>query len=157
MKMGKMDVRKIAALALCVVMLFAFCACGSKGDKISKDAFKAKAEEMGLTSAIVFTPVGVEDTAIIGKAEGSNLVWQVEYYRFSSNEKARAAFDQNKEAFEAVSGASMSTTLEKRANYEKTGSGHYMYLSQIEDTLVFVNAKEQYKSDIKAFIDAIGY
>ena len=156
MKTRKTNARTVIALVLCVIMLFAFCACGSKG-KISKQDFKAKAEEMGLVSAIVIPPFGVDETAIIGKAENGKLAWQAEYYKFSSSEQARASFDENKTIFEAVSGTETSVILGDRATYEKTGEGHYMYLSQIEDTLVYINVDEQYKADAKAFIAAIGY
>lgn len=156
MKTKKTNVRTVIAFAMCVMMMFAFCACGSKS-KISKNQFKAKAEEMGLTSAFIVTPIGVDEAAIVGKAVDGSLVWQAEYYMFSTKEEARSAFEQNKEIFEAGSGASTSTTMGSRATYEKTGGGYYMYLSQIDNTLVYINVPDQYKADAKAFIAAIDY
>ena len=32
-----------------------------------------------------------------------------------------------------------------------------MYVSYLENTMIYVNADEQYKDEIKEFIDAIGY
>ena len=150
--------KTIVALALCAVTVFALCACGSAKTEISKSGFMTKADEMGLDVSIQpDVPEGIRDVAIVGKVQGSEFIWQIDYYLLDSADTARYMFNNIKDDLDAIAGAQVSATLPNSATYEKAGGGNYIYVSQIGKTLVYLNVPDQYKDQAKEFIKAIGY
>ena len=152
------NIKKIAALVLSAITLFALCACSPKTE-ITGETFEAKAKEKGLTVAASVTdkPSNATDVTVVGMTDGTSFVWQIDFCRFPTAEEARTAYTSSKAAFDESSGTSSYTERNGQATYEKNGDGKFMYVSQVGTTLVYVNIPEQYKSAAKDFISAIGY
>ena len=151
-------VKRVLALVLSAVTLFALCACSTKTE-ITAETFEAKAREKGLTVAATVSdkPANATDVTVVGIVEDNAFVWQVDFYKYPTAEEARATYELVKAEFEAGSGTSSYAEINGQATYEKNGSGRFMYVCQVGSTLVYANIPEQYKSAAKDFISAIGY
>ena len=156
MKINRKCVKSVLSLILCAATLFVLCACGSK-TALNKAGFESKAKEYGLIVGMSPIAFGTEEASVVGKVDGSDVLWQAEFYKFSSDEDARASFDLNKADYENLGGTMTSTTLPDRATFEKSTGDQYIYLSQIGKTFLYIVVDQQYKSDVKAFIDTLGY
>ena len=91
---------------------------------------------------------------------GSSDGWQVEFYVLDSSENASAMFNSNKNIFQNYSSTSSSEKTSitvNSATYSLTSSGYYMYLSKIDNTLLYVRVQDTYKNTVKDFVKALGY
>lgn len=155
-------VKKAIVAVLILAICFTLCACGaSKKTAITKSEFISKAEDSGLytqdvTSQFTNAPELVSAT-VAGKAEGSSLLWQVEFYEIDSVEFAKADYNQNKESLDSGSGVSTSVTKGNYSTFSKTGDGLYKYLCRVDSTFIYASVKEQYMDEVKAFIEKLGY
>ncbi len=143
--------------ALILVFATLFCACGKSKEATTTADFISKAEASGMKTQKSNAFGDYKEGTIAYVQSGFTVAWQVEFYVMDSNEDAQYTFEQNKTVFEGRSGTASSFSLGSKETYEKTGEGKYMYLSRIDNTLLYVDVKEEYKNDAKAFIRELGY
>lgn len=158
----KRNMKSIIALLLCAATLFALCACTfsvSTSGALSVSEFEEKAEAFGLTvPALNNVPAaGVKDSAIVCKAEGSNVLWQVEYYILTSEAGAQAVFQNNMEAFKEDGGEGTLTNGVTKDTFEIVNNGQYRYLCRKGASFLYIDVEEAYASDVKSFVSQIGY
>ncbi len=152
-------IKKAAAVILCLAIFLTLCACGpAKKTAINTETFLKKAEENGLlTEESDVTADHIVKGTLAGKAESSSALWVVEFYEINSEENAKGMYAANLEDFESVSGTSKSISKGNYSTYEKTGGGQFMYICRVDKTLLFAKVKEEYKDEVKAFIEKLGY
>ena len=158
-----MAVKRIIVLALAAVMLCSmFCAagCGAK-TSITADEFKSLMEAKGNTVGDSSDYFSDDDSmthvyvALIG-----NGSYQIDFYETDSPAAAERLFADNKSLFEKYAGKGSSHTSASAANYDSyklTVGGYYKVLSRIDNTLLYVNAREEYKDEINSILDELGY
>lgn len=160
----KINGKKLIALMLCLTAMFALCACFSK-TAINKADFEAKAKELGLTVA-EFTEVnqptadmlGIMEYSLVGETNESGFVWMAQFSQYDSVNSAKFDFSRSKLEIEPTGISSItSTTLINAETYEMNSSDQYVYVAQVDDTLLIVSADSAHKDAAKAFIKAIGY
>lgn len=150
--------KKLLALAI-VSFLFITCLVGCVDkEPATSNEFKSTAESLGYT---------VEDvTSQFESTDGVNKVYlalkdgyQIEFFDVASNEYAESAFNINKENFEETYNAyiQLSTHLGNTSKYSLQSGDSYVVISQIENTFIYVDSKEIYKSEIDDTLDALGY
>lgn len=87
--------------------------------------------------------------------------WEMEFFILSGNKDAELMFEKDRNMIEVYKGSDGSSELVvDLANYdvyEITASGHYGYVSRVDNTVLYVEAEEQYKDEIKAIIEELGY
>ncbi len=155
--------RIIALTMVCVFALLVLVSCGNK-TALTNDGFIKKAEDFGLqtqnTKSSYLGNSTVESCTTAYVAEGSTVKWQCDFLILTQEDYAIQSFENNKSSFESsVSGAS-SRVSSNMGNYEKfelNSDGKFMYICRVGKTLVYVNADDSYKSDIKSFINKLGY
>jgi hypothetical protein len=140
-------------------MVFVFTGCGSK-TALTADEFTSTAQDNGLTVSDVseqYEAYGVYDSAIIAQSDDD---WQVEFYVLTDEDNASDMFASNQEQFESAKKSSSTESSKSVGNYETyglTSGGNYMYICRVDNTVLFVNASDDYKDDIKAFVETLGY
>jgi hypothetical protein len=69
-------------------------------------------------------------------------------------------FNTNKSTFESYKGNSSSESSANMSNYSTytlTSSGYYMHLCRVDNTLIYVRVKDDFKKDVQAVIKKLGY
>lgn len=154
--------KKLSAFALVVVILCSmFCLTGcSEKTSITAEDFRVLMEANGHTVMDATEQFSDYDEitqvyiAVLG--EGDH---QIEFYELDTAESAQRLYAGNKVIFEESS-ASGSHTSASAANYNSfrmTADGYYKVLSRIDNTMIYVNSPEEYKSEIKTILEEIGY
>ncbi|WP_288622158.1 hypothetical protein [uncultured Streptococcus sp.] len=86
--------------------------------------------------------------------------YQIEFYELSSIENAISMYNTNQQKFESQkSNRSTSSTasMKNYSTYSLTTNGKYKYLSRIDNTLIYIDASDDYKDAIKDIIKELGY
>ena len=150
--------KKILAILAILVCVISLASCGGPKTAISAATFKEKAEQAG------FTVIDVTDQFTQGDIESAHVAmadgYQIEFYIVPTEQQAITAYEQNKANIESMKDSSSSYTDVNLSNYNKytqTSAGRYGAVSRIDNTFIYVNADESYKSEISDFLKEIGY
>ena len=85
---------------------------------------------------------------------------EIEFYKYESVNDARIKFiDNNEDLLSNISGsyAIRSFTWKNGERITVGNDGRYILLSRVDDTMIFLNVKSDYKSDVVEIIKDIGY
>lgn len=147
-------------IILSVMMVFLLVGCGNNRKAITTEEFKDKAKSHNyiISNAISqFEEYKYINEATVVSNAGN---WKVEFYVMKDNNSTSKTFEYSKENFIKSKGNGSKETSESIGNYSNyslTTNGNYMYLSKIDNTLIYVVADEKYTEDIKNFIKELGY
>ena len=149
-------------ILLTVTILFSFSACQTSRTPITVSEFTAKAEAAGYTVYSINEQYPDEDLIdyILARKGEDEVQHQIEFIVFKTAEEAINLYGQNKAAFESeITGVSSyaSVTLGNYAYYVLTNNGRYRVISRIDNTYIYIDAEEQYKTEISDFLKTIGY
>lgn len=150
--------KKVLLLLICLLTLFTLTGCAKK-KVITTNEFKTIAENYGYTTE---KPQqnndydNINETIIASKPSGI----EVKFYILKSSSDAETMFNDNKKFFKTLKGNSVtesSITISNYLSYSLTSNNKFMYLCKVENTLLYVDVEETYKSEVKDFIKALGY
>lgn len=128
---------------------------------ITSSDFKTKMEKEGYTIQEVTNQF--DDYNYVSKAYialSSDSKYQIEFYKLSDSDNASSFFNNNKATFENSKSSSASETSISGGNYAKytlTTNGQFKVLSRIDNTVIYLNVPDSYKSTIKEVLKKIGY
>lgn len=97
---------------------------------------------------------------INSKASAGNTEFQIEFYEMKDKSHAEELFKKQKEEFNSVKTSVSAQNSIKSNNYESyelITNGRYMYNCRVDNTIIYVNANEKDKDEVKSLIDKIGY
>lgn len=151
----------ISAALIVVLSLLMLCACSGSKTAVTAQEFSAKAESLGFKTADTSYTYSeynyvVSSTTAYEKIN-DKIVWQMDFLIAESPEKAAGMYIGNKETFDELSGSVLTVSVGNYSTYEKNGEGRFMYLCRVDNTMLYVNADEQYKDTVKKLIDVLGY
>ena len=94
-------------------------------------------------------------------AQSPNLEYQIEFCEISDNAKAKEVFESNKKTFETSLGNVVKGKLNYDVNnvqkYRAISAGHYMALTRIDNTIVYVRVPETYYKTVSKILKSLGY
>ena len=143
---------------ICLLILF-ITGCGNKKAITTAD-FISKAKELGYESSDVipqYASYGYIKEATVARSKDG---YQAEFYVIEDKDHAVSMFNTNKSIFESYKGntlAEASANLGNYSSYTLTSSGYYMHICRVDNTLLYVKVKEQYKDNIKKLINELKY
>ena len=82
--------------------------------------------------------------------------YKMEFYVLDSKNSAIKMFDNNKSIFESYKmglSKEASTDFGNSSTYSLSSNGYYMYLSRVDNTLLFIRVKDIYKDSVKTIIN----
>ena len=94
--------------------------------------------------------------ATVAKNDG----WQVEFYVLDTEQSAKGMYDTNKtifENYESGNNVHATVTLKNYSTYMIKSSGYYMYLSRVDNTLLYVKVDDKYEDTVKSLVKDLGY
>ena len=150
---------KVKTLFVLFISLFFFTGCSSNHKALSLEEFQTITEKNGYYFSDVSEQFNY-DEKIEHAVMASTTVWHVEYYLLDTEENAQDMYESNRISFQETM---ISTSDEKEKNtkkakcYQLTTSYEFMYLYQIDNTLLFARVPVEYRSKVLKFIQELGY
>ena len=123
---------------ICIVVLFTLTGCVKK-TAITSDEFKNK---------MVYIAINKDST------------YQIEFYELSNKDYASNFFNNNKKTFEDSKSSGSTETSVSIGNNEKytlTTKGKFKVVSRIDNTVIYLNVNDNYKSSVKDVLKDLGY
>ena len=153
--------KKILVILSMFLILFTLTGCILKPKKaITGDKFIEVAKNNNLTVIDAYEQMsqyGVIQTALLAKAADG---WQIEFYILNTDSDAKDMYETNRKIFEDSKGSSSKEkylTLKNYSMYNLVSGGRYMYLSKIDNTLLYVRIDDKYTDNVKKIVKELGY
>ena len=151
--------KKIIFGIICLFTILTLTGCGDKTATTPETFIAAAKNNYYITKDITnqYTSYDYIDQVIIAKSPKG---YQIEFYVLSDANYATSMFNANKNTFESFKSNASSSSSVSMGNYSKyslTSNGYYMYISRIDNTIIYVKEKSNHKDDIKDFIKELGY
>lgn len=150
--------KRFLLITLLVMMLCFLTGC-SKNAKATGDFLELAGKyELTVVDGMVHysTYDFFEESHIAKSSEG----WQMEFNVLKDNDSAISIFETNRELFEDSKTTGSIEVSINGSNYNKYGlttGGYYMYISRIDNTLIYLRVEEKYKEEVKNIIKEFGY
>lgn len=153
-------VKQLLMGLMCFVVLFTLTGCGNK-TAITSDDFKSKMESSGYTVQEATNQMSDYDyIKQVYIAISSDSTYQIEFYELSDNDYASSFFNNNKKTFEDSKSSGSTETSVSVGNNEKytlTNNGKFKVVSRIDNTVIYLNVDDNYKSSVKDVLKNLGY
>lgn len=145
---------------LCFVVLFTLTGCGNK-TSITSDDFKNKMESNGYTVQDATSQMASYDyIKKVYIAISNDSTYQIEFYELSDSDYATSFFNNNKSIFEDSKSSVSTETSVNLGNHNKyslTANDKFKVVSRIDNTVIYLDVDENYKSSVKDILDDLGY
>lgn len=153
--------KKVLVVLSLFLVLFSLTGCFLRTRKAATiDEFKDVASKNNLTVIDAYDQMSqynvFKSASLAKSAEG----WQVEFYVLNTDSDAQDMYDTNKKIFESLkSGTTKENylTIKNYSMYNLVSGDKYMYLSKIDNTLLYVKVDEKYTNNVKKIIKELGY
>ena len=151
--------RKLFIYILLFISLFLLTGCSLKKKALSMDEF----QDITIKNNYMFLDVTdqFEYNKSIKKAGlAATSVWQLEFYVFDNKDNAQDMFDNNVKLFKKEKNSTSLQVTNKVFNYENyalTTNKYYMYISRVDNTVVYSRVPVEYRSKIKKFVEKLEY
>lgn len=151
----------IIVLVIIITLLAVFVFAKDKTPLTAED-FKTKMEEKGYavteeTNQYVSYDENIKDVYIATSEEGT---YEIEFYIINDVDYAKMFYNNNEEYFESTKGNTFSKSNMSLKNYSKytlSTNAKYKVLSRVENTVIYINADDTYRDEIKSILKEIGY
>lgn len=93
-------------------------------------------------------------------ASGKDSTYQIEFYELSDEENAIKFYNNNQSIFESTKGSNSSESSASLKNYSKyvlSTNGKYKVISRIDNTVIYCDIDDNYKSVVKEVLEEIDY
>lgn len=153
-------VKQLLMGLMCFVVLFTLTGCGNK-TAITSDDFKSKMESSGYTVQEATNQMSDYDyIKQVYTAISSDSTYQIEFYELSDNDYASSFFNNNKKTFEdskSSGSTETSVSVDNNEKYTLTTNGKFKVVSRIDNTVIYLNVDDNYKSSVKDVLKNLGY
>lgn len=155
-----MNKRVISLTIIFLIMLFNLTGCAKK-EAISIEKFNeiVKNQDCSVEENLEYYDKFID--IIAGSKAKYSDKWEMNFYVLSGNKDAELMFEKDRNILESykknVSKLQIETTMPSYELYEIVASEHFGYVCRIDNTVLYVDAEEQYKDEIKAVIEELGY
>ncbi len=150
--------KKGLLIVLLVVALFTLTGCITK-KALSSAEVKTIVEKEGYT--VTEDNESYDEYEHIKEVlELGNSNFYLQFFVISDEEKAKTLFNNNKELIDNNREGNYTNSSLSGKNYETyelISGGYYMYVSRVDNTMLYVMQKEEYKDEIKKIIKALKY
>lgn len=150
--------KKFIFITLFICGLFFISGCNKNIDSFTYDKFKSSCDELDYiitdsSNSVTDNNEKVKNVYLANKGE-----IQLEFYIFNSESDAKDVFELDKQVFkEFVSSTSKEEDIKEKGYrvYSLITSSEYMYVKQIEDTLISLRCPVEYYNDARELIKSL--
>lgn len=153
---------RLIMFSIFVILIAIICTgCGSKYPITTTDFISAMESQDFHIKDITDQYAEYEVFTSATLAINSTNKYQIEFYTFVDDNMAKDLYSVTKknqiEPYEEGSSSNVSVNTDKYSKCAVTANGQYMFISRIDNTMVFVKAPKSYKDEVKKLIDKLGY
>ena len=155
----KNDLKKVLLVLVIISCLFILTGCGKK-KPTDVETFTKIAKDKGYDVVDVSKQYAQYEYVKSGTVVTSNNDWQIELYILEDEAGAKNMYNINKNIFEKEKHDSKTfseVTMKNYATYTLKANKQYMYLSRVDNTLLYCNIESKYENKAKEFIKELGY
>ena len=155
----------ILAVVMTTVMVLTGCL-QLKKDPVGTERFIKTAEEESKDVSKEFhaiEPSSEEDTTEEGVLEATVAThpdgWKVVFVKYTGSEIAKSEFEKSNEDYTTEAPTGMEKNVEA-GNYKRmytSQAGEFIYMSYIEDSILYAMGEEKYETDIREFAKKMKY
>lgn len=151
----KKRINKISLIFIIIILMFTGC---NKKVSITNSDFEKVFKDKGYTIYNVTTQFSKKESVKSVILAQINNEYQIEFYTLKNVKEAIKLFDNNMKTFDNDSISSKKIISKNNYSiYSSTNLNYYMYLSRIDNTLLYIKVPKKYKNDINIMIDDLGY
>ena len=144
---------EVLALFMALIMLTG---CTATKEVISAENFINKVEGESYTVVDISDQYTEEDSVIkVLIAEGTD--YNIEYYLLGTHDDAVALFEATVQDVSTGSGSYVSQNGKNYSTFKGTYDEVYYYISQIENTLIYIQADASNKNDVSQITKKLGF
>ncbi len=150
--------KKCFLIVFLLLAMFTLTGCGNK-KALTVDEVKNIVEKEGFKATDVKYKYSNYDY-VTDVYELGNSNFYIQFIVASDTNKAKQLFQNNKEIIDGYRNGDYKNSSTSGKNYETyklISDGYYMYVSRIDNTLIYSNEKAEYKTEIQKIIDALKY
>ncbi|MBB5183443.1 hypothetical protein [Catenisphaera adipataccumulans] len=158
----KIKLRSLAVWTICLFMALGTAGC-SKKTALSPSEFRKamEKEDYSITDKTEETTTQAHAISVL-VAANSNKDYQIEYYQFESSDACIDVYDRmvSKIEDQYPSGKNKkknSVSAQNSAHFSLTVNNLYMYVSRIDDTLIYCGTYKKNKNKAMKTIENLGY
>lgn len=153
-------VKKLMMELLCFVILFILTGCSNK-PAITSETFKSKMESMGYTVQDATNQMAQDEyVKKVYIAMSNNSAYEIKFYELSDNDYASNFFSDNKKAFKISKSSSskeISNNVGNNEKYSLTTNGRFKCISRIDNTVIYLDVNDKYKTLVENVLKDLGY
>jgi hypothetical protein len=153
------NIKKILTGVVLISCLVLLTGCGTK-KSINVEQFTKIAKEKEYEVVDISKQYESYGYIKSGTVALSNKKWQVEFYVLEDETGSKNMYNVNKNKFKQEQNGSKTYSEINMKNYDTytlKANDQYMYISRVNNTLIYCNVQAKYEKDAKAFIKALGY
>lgn len=154
-------IKKLTAGTMIMVVLLSAVSCGlfEKKEPISAEDFTVAMENEGYTVEDVTADMK-DQPKVVKCLIALSDNYQIEYYETKDEANARSMFSINKEQFESEFGGTGASKREvninNQAKFTMNSNDMYYFLSQIDNTIIYLKIDKEYKDEVNQILKSIG-
>lgn len=99
----------------------------------------------------------MEDKTIKTALSGHNGKYQIEYYIFDSEKRAKEAYNGNKKSFDANEKKAKEKKKDAYNKYTQELTDTYNVLVRVDNTLIYASINIEYKKDLNKVLKELNY
>lgn len=155
------NLKKLFLVATLFISILVLSGCTNKKPISASDFYtKMKQKNFVLTDATSqFSAYDYVKKVYI--AQSPDLKYQIEFYEMSDDNHATDFYNNNRKIFETSLGNVVKNKLDLNSGtvskYRATSGGHFMALTRINNTVLFVRVSEEYGKAASSIIKSLGY
>ena len=150
--------KRVFGFFMVVFILMLSTGCKNKKEMFIED-FKKKMESNGYYVQEVtnqFSNYNYINKVYI--AQSKDKTFQIEFYSMNNDESAISFYEHNKSILESnVTSSKTSVNVANYMKFSQTSNGKYSVVSRIGKSVLYVNANDKYKTEIKKVLNELGY
>ena len=153
------SMKKILLIIVFISSLFIITGCGNK-KTVDVETFTKIAKDQGYKVVDVSEQYSSYSYIKSGTAAKASEKWHIEFYILEDKVGAINMYNVNKDKFNEQKSDSKTYSEKAFYNYNKytlKANGQYMYLSRIDNTLLYCNVQTKYEKAAKKLIKKLGY
>ena len=132
------------------------CACGGKKEALNEKDITEKLNEQDFMVSDFTSQM--EDDSMKSVLIANNGNYQIEYYEFESEKRAKKAFNDNVDMFETINDKKGTTKSDETYDkYIQELSDTYNSLTRVGKTLIYASVNIEYKKDLNNLLKDLGY
>ena len=153
--------KKMCTILLFIILFLFLMGCSSKRNPISMQEFETIIRKKNYNYTNIKDHY-LEDSTIQDAGIAYTSVWQVEFYILDTEENAIKMYDDNQSNYEDLKDTIHTYSLDEHSykngdTYSLITNKDYLYISRIDNTVIFTYVPVEYYNKVHHFINELGY